>query len=95
VILLVCIDRYMITSTRANFRAFSTVKRAKYLVVFSFIFWLIASCHIPIMQTISNGQCSLFGVYSKIFSVYTIISIGLYSHITSGIFGYLTYRNMR
>jgi len=31
----------------------------------------------------------------QFFAVYTIISIGLYSHITSGIFGYLTYRNMR
>jgi hypothetical protein len=95
VIVLACIDRYIITSNHANFRAFSTPKRAKYLVLFSFLFWLIASCHIPIMTTISNGQCIPSGVYSTIFSIYVIISIELFPLITSVIFGYLTYHNMR
>jgi len=95
VIVLACIDRYMMTSTHTNFRAFSTPKRAQYLIFFSFIFWLIAGCHIPIMTTISNGQCIPSGVYSAILSIYIIISIALFPPITSGIFSYLTYRNMR
>ncbi len=86
----------MIASTRTHFRAFNTPKRAKYLIFLSFIFWLIAGCHIPIMTTISNGQCIPSGVYSTIFSLYVIISIGLFPpNITSGIFAYLAYLNMR
>ena len=33
-----CIDRFLITSNRASFRAFSTPNREKYLVFFSFLF---------------------------------------------------------
>jgi hypothetical protein len=47
------------------------------------------------MITVVNGQCTTFGVYSIIYSVYTIIFVSLIPTITSAIFGYLTYRNMR
>ncbi len=36
-LVLACIDRYLITNNQARFRAFSTPKRAKYLIVFSII----------------------------------------------------------
>jgi len=94
-IIAACIDRFLITSDRAVFRALSTRKRAKYLIPFSFIFWLVFLIFILIMTIVINGQCIPTGVYSIIYSVYTIIFVGLIPSITSAIFGYLTYRNMR
>ena len=85
----------MITNSHARLRAYSTTKRAKLWIFFSFIFWLIAGCHIPIMVTINSGLCTVFGIYGTIFSVYVILGIGLLPPITSAIFGYLAYRNMR
>jgi hypothetical protein len=94
-IVFACIDRFLITSSRATFRAFSTTKRAKYFIFFSLIFWALSTIHVPIMITVVNGQCTTSGVYSIIYSVYTIIFVSLIPTITSAIFGYLTYRNMR
>jgi hypothetical protein len=94
-VILACIDRFLITSDRASFRAFSTPKRAKYLIFFCCIFWSLFTIHIPIMSTIVHGQCTRTGVYSIIYPVYSLIFVGLIPTITSAIFGYLTYRNMR
>jgi hypothetical protein len=94
-LILACIDRFLITSDRASFRAFSTPKRAKYIFFFFCIFWSLSTIHIPIMTTVISGQCTASGVYSIIFPVYTIIFIGLIPSIMSAIFGYLSYRNMR
>ncbi len=38
---LACVDRFLIKSTRASFRAFSTPKRAKYIICFSIMFWAL------------------------------------------------------
>jgi hypothetical protein len=94
-LVLACIDRFLVTNERVNFRLFSKPKQAKYLIVFSIIFWLLFTIHIPITRTIVNGQCGVFGIYSTIYSVYAIIFVGLIPPIISGIFGYLTYHNMR
>jgi hypothetical protein len=94
-LVLASIDRFLITSDRASFRAFSTPKRAKYLIVFSFSFWFLFVIHVPIMRTVVNGQCTTPSVYSKIYSVYSIIFVGLIPTIVPAIFGYLTYHNMR
>ena len=87
-----CIDRFLITSDRASFRAFSTPRRAKYFVFFSFPFWSLLALHVPIMRTVTNGKCGASGIYSTIFA---IIFVSLIPIILSGIFGYLTFRNMR
>jgi hypothetical protein len=92
-IVLACIDRYMITSDRATFRAFSTPKRAKYFVFFSIIVWSLLAIFIPIMETIINGQCGAFGIYSSFLTFFVLIFVGLMPPIVSGILGYLTYRN--
>jgi hypothetical protein len=94
-LVLACIDRFLITSARASFRTFSTPKRAKCLIFFSSIFWLLTTLHVPIMITVVNGQCTTSGVYSIVYTVYTIIFVSLIPSITSATFGYLTYRNMR
>jgi hypothetical protein len=94
-IILACIDRFMTTSSRATFRAVSTLKRAKWLVFFSFLFWPIVAVHTAVMITITNGQCGPFGIYSTIYTIYTIILIGLIPPIILSIFGYLTYHHMK
>jgi hypothetical protein len=94
-IVFACIDRFLITSSRVTFRAFSTPKRAKYLIFFSLLFWALSTIHVPIMITVIKGQCTTSGVYSIISSVYGIIFISLIPTIMSAIFGYLSYRNLR
>ncbi|CAF1413553.1 unnamed protein product [Adineta steineri] len=94
-LVLSCIDRFMITSDRASLRRFSTYKRAKFLIFFSIICWLLICIHVPIMITIVDGQCGMFGIYATIYNVYTIIFFSLIPSILIGIFGYLTHRNMR
>ena len=90
-----CIDRYMLTSHRAAFRAFSTPKRAKYLVFFTYIFWLIASTHTAILNIISNGQCTRVGLYATIYTFYAILFIGLIPSVVLSIFAGLTHQNMK
>ena len=87
-----CIDRFLITSDRASFRAFTTIKRAKYLIFFTFIFWPLLALHVPIMRTVAKGRCASSGIYSTMF---TIIFVGFIPISLSAIFGYLSYRNMR
>ncbi|CAF0919452.1 unnamed protein product [Rotaria sordida] len=94
-IALACIDRFMITNHRASLRAFSTPKKAKYVTFFCILFWPLFCIHIGIMTTIINSQCGQFGIYSTIFTVFIIIFVGLIPPIILGLFGYLTYRNMR
>ena len=95
ILILACIDRYLMTSHRATFRAFSTPKRAKYLVFFSYVFWAIAASHQAIFSTISNGQCTRVGLYATIFGFYGILFVGLTPSIVLSIFACLTYRNMK
>jgi hypothetical protein len=94
-IVLACIDRFIITNNRATFRAFSTPKRAKLFICISIIFWLVFASHIAIMTTILNKQCGTFGIYSTIYTIYSIIFVGLIPPIILSVIGYLTYRNMR
>jgi hypothetical protein len=93
-LILACIDRFLITDDRASFRAFSTPKRAKWFIFLAIIFWSLLGIHFPIMVTIVNGQCGTFGIYSTVYTFYTIIFVGLIPPITMGVFGYLTYRNL-
>lgn len=87
-----CIDRFLITCERASFREFSTIKRAKYVIFFAFIFWSLLTLHVPIMRSIVNGRCYASGIYSTIFA---LIFVGVFPLLTTAIFGYLAFRNMR
>ncbi|CAF4084993.1 unnamed protein product [Adineta steineri] len=94
-IILACVDRFMITNPSANLRAFSTVKRAKWLVCFVCIFWLIFGSHAAILTTIINRQCGQFGTYSIIYTIYVVIFVGFIPPISTSTSGYLTYKNLR
>ena len=95
ILILACIDRYLVTNERARLRAFSTPKRAKYFIFFSYIFWLIVASHLPIWTTVIYGQCVRVGTYATIFAFYSIFFVGLIPSGMIFIFGYFTYRNMR
>jgi hypothetical protein len=95
ILILACIDRFMITSQRARIRAFSTPKRAKYFIFFSYIFWLIAASHTLIWSTTSKGQCIKVGIYATIYTFYAIFLTGLIPSFILCVIGYLTYRNVR
>jgi len=92
---LACVDRFMITSERATLRAFSTLNRARWFIFFSIIFWLLFNIHVPINERIIDGQCTITGAYSIFYTFYAIIFISGIPVTILGIFGYLTYRNMR
>jgi hypothetical protein len=47
------------------------------------------------MFTIVNGQCNAFGTYLTAFGIYIAIVVGLFPPIVSGVFGYVTYWNMK
>jgi hypothetical protein len=94
-IVLACIDRFLLTSTRATYRALSTPRRAKWLIFFSIIFWSLFLSFIFVITTVVNGKCGTYGIYGTITSVYSIIFIGLVPIMILCIFGYLAYRNTR
>ena len=94
-LILACIDRYMITSDKARFRAFSTPKRAKYAIILTYIFWLIAASHVLIWTAISNGRCTRFDIYITLYTIYIILFVGVIPSVILCVFGCLTYRNMR
>ncbi len=94
-IIAACIDRFLLTSDRASYRAFSTPKRAKWLIFFTIIFWPLFVSFIPVISTIVNGKCHTFGTDGIITSVYLVVFIGFLPPIILGVFGYLAYRNMR
>jgi ABC-type methionine transport system permease subunit len=47
------------------------------------------------MTTIVNGQCSTFGIHRIIFTAYSLAVVGVIPPVILGVFGYLTYRNIR
>ena len=51
-VVLACIDRFMITNDCVHLRALSTPKRAKWFILISILFWIIFASHIAIMTTI-------------------------------------------
>lgn len=95
ILILACIDRYLITSPHATLRIFSTSTRAKYLVVLAYTFWLTAASHSAIFTTISNGQCTRTGTYAIIFAIYAILFVGLIPSVILSIFAFLACRNMK
>ncbi|CAF0746714.1 unnamed protein product [Adineta ricciae] len=95
IIILTCIDRYLFTSQQATFRAFSTPKRAKCLILVTILSWPLLASHIAIMTTLSNGQCGTFGIYSLIYTSYTIVFVGFLPPMILSVIGYLTYCNMK
>ena len=95
ILTLACIDRYMITSRRFALRALSTPKRSKYLVFFTYIFWMIGASHCLPAFIVYNGQCGPLIGYTRIYTLYALLTVGLIPLTVVGIFVCLVCRNMR
>lgn len=93
-LILACIDRYVTTSSRAAFRALSTTKRAKYLIVFFVLFWSVTTVHSPITASLVMGQCSVL-FNSLVDTVYALVFVSLLPCSLLAVFSSLTYRNVR
>ena len=76
-IVLACMDRYALSSPRVNIRAYSKSKFALKMIGGAISFWLIVSIQLPILETIQNNRCSVFGTYGLFFSIYQICLFGL------------------
>lgn len=95
-IVLASIDRYFVSSLRANWRRCSSRKTAWRLIMGNFIFWCIIHIQILIFYEIQNGTCSFQnGTYSLFFSIYLLIESGIIPPVMILLFGLLTLNNIR
>jgi hypothetical protein len=94
-VLLTCADRFACTSTRPIMRSFCRPKIALKISDAVTIFWMVASIHLPIFQTIRNNQCTIFGSYGLFFSIYQICLIGLIFPILMSVLGFLIFQNLK
>ena len=74
---LACIDRYVLCSTNARIRQFSSILLARKLVIIMTVVWLIIPLHISFYYgRILSGQCGVSGIYGIFFSIYSAIVTG-------------------
>ncbi|CAF2397154.1 unnamed protein product [Rotaria sp. Silwood2] len=91
-----CIDRAAMCSRRAWIRSFSNVSFAYRTISIITIVWLLIPIHLAVYFRIEAGHCvPQSGVYSKIFSAYSIIISGWSPPIVMAIFGLIAYKNLK
>ncbi|CAF4098834.1 unnamed protein product, partial [Adineta steineri] len=95
---LILLDRWMITSRSASLRNKSSLKYGRWLILFSFVFWMLFSLHVPIGNpsvTLSSGCMPPPGsTYAIFYTVYTII-IGIFPLFIMILFVFLIMKNLR
>ena len=94
-IILACMDRFALSSSQANIRAFSTSKIAWKMIVGTTLFWMIASIHLPIFETIQNNRCYVSGSYGIFFSIYQICLFGVVLPGLMIVFAVLLRKNLK
>ncbi|CAF1149241.1 unnamed protein product [Adineta steineri] len=95
---LILLDRWMITSRSASLRNKSSLKYGRWLILFSFVFWMLFSLQVPIGNpsvTLSSGCMPPPGsTYAIFYTVYTII-IGIFPLFIMILFVFLIMKNLR
>ena len=93
---LISIDRWMVTSSSAWLRRQSSPRVARWVVIFSVIFWSIFNIHSAIEYNIFSNLCTapLPSSYFLFYSIYNII-ISVFPMIIMILFSVLTLRNLR
>jgi hypothetical protein len=94
-IALACMDRFALSSSRVNIRAYSKPRVALKMIVGSILFWMIATIHLPIFQTIQNNRCLVFGTYALFYSIYQICLFGVIFPALMIVFGILLWKNLK
>ncbi|CAF1391909.1 unnamed protein product [Adineta steineri] len=75
-LILMCVDRYALCSSRAAIRALCRPQIAYRSIGIVIIFWMIMSIHFLIWENIENNLCSLYGLYAQIIGFYSLILTG-------------------
>ena len=94
-IVLACMDRFAVTSSRVRVRAFSTPKIALKMIGITTAFWMIVSIHLPFFQTIRNNRCLVFGTYGLFFGIHQMCVFGVLLPGLMAVFGILLWKNLR
>ncbi|CAF1288116.1 unnamed protein product, partial [Adineta steineri] len=95
---LILLDRWMITSRSASLRNKSSLKYGRWVILFSFVFWMLFSLQVPIGNpsvTLSSGCMPPPGsTYAIFYTVYTII-IGILPLFIMILFVFLIMKNLQ
>ncbi|UJR24922.1 hypothetical protein I4U23_006286 [Adineta vaga] len=94
-IVFACIDRYAICNSRVSIRNYCRPRIAYYCIGIITITWTIISVHLLIFESIENGRCGIYGIYGRIFSIYSIICFGAIPTLSMIIFGFLLMFKLR
>jgi hypothetical protein len=77
IIVLACIDRYAMCSSKISIRNYCRPRIAYYSIAFIIIIWFILSIHQLLFESIKNGRCSVYELYGSIFRIYSSICFGI------------------
>jgi hypothetical protein len=95
IIVLACIDRYAMCSSRISIRNFCRPRIAYYSIAIITIVWTIVSVHLLIFESIQSGRCGVYGLYGFIYSIYSIICFGTIPTSSMIVFGLLLMIKLR
>jgi hypothetical protein len=76
-LVLMCADRYASSSSRVSIRALCRPQIAYRSIGILLIFWMTASIHLLILESIESNRCGVYGIYGQIFSFYSLIFTGI------------------
>mgnify|MGYP001099445386 FL=1 len=93
---LATIDQFFVTSQHVNIRRLSNIKWAHRVLIISIIFWSIHGLFGPIFYEITSVRCtSTNAIYAEYAVVYVVVVVCAIPICVIGLFGWLTYRNIR
>jgi hypothetical protein len=95
IIVLACIDRYAMCSSRISIRNFCRPRIAYCLIAIITIFWTIVCVHLLIFESIQSGRCGVYGLYGFIYSIYSIVCFGAIPTSLMIVFGLLLMNKLR
>jgi len=87
-------DRFFATQINVRIRSLSSISLAIKLIIIMFIVCPLIAIHMPILMTIQDGVCGMFGLYQLIYAIYQTIVIGTVPPILMSIFSILTIRTL-
>jgi hypothetical protein len=94
VVVFACIDRFFATRTDVRLHSLITVQMATKLVFIMCAICFVIAIHMPILKTIKNGVCNMFGLYAIIYSFYQIMVLAILPPVLMSIFSTLSIRSL-
>ncbi|CAF0974329.1 unnamed protein product [Adineta steineri] len=94
VIMLACVDRFLVTRTNVRIRSLSSVNMARKLVFIMFVLCSLIAIQILVTEDIKNGICTMLTTYKLPYSIYQIIVISIIPPMLMCIFSILTIRKL-